>query len=230
MILTADLRQRLEQLTALFLAENQNINLSAFRTHEQCWIGNVLDSLALVDVLPAILGNDWATRQMTVLDLGTGGGFPLLPLAIALPNAQCTGLDATLKKVDAVDRIIRAMDIRNVKVISGRAEEYGQMKTFRGQFDIVLSRAVAPINTLLELCIPFARTKGHVVLWKSVHIAEELRSSAQATQLLSTSLVQSYSYTLPGDWGERQLLVYTKNAATDPHYPRKTGVPKSKPL
>ncbi len=230
MQITPDQQQRLERLTQVFLDENTKLNLSAFRTVEQCWAGNVLDSLSLLELLPTLIGEDWQTKPLSILDVGTGGGFPLLPLAIMMPHARFTGLDATLKKVDAVDRIIRTMELPNVTVISGRAEECGHREKMRGRYDLVLSRAVASLSTLLEYCVPFALPKGHCVFWKSMNIAEELRQSLTASKQLSATLIQSFPYTLPGDWGERQLIAYRKMADTSQKYPRRTGIPKTNPL
>ncbi|MBP9773315.1 MAG: 16S rRNA (guanine(527)-N(7))-methyltransferase RsmG [Candidatus Peribacteraceae bacterium] len=222
--------QRLKDLVAAFLVENAKVNLSALRTQEQCFIGNVLDSVAFIDLLPSLAGTDWQSKPLRILDIGTGGGFPLLPLAMLLPHCEFVGLDAVLKKVDAVDRIIKTMQIPNAKVVSARAEEYAHRDSIRGSFDIVTFRAVAPIATLLEYGIPFLKMRGKCVLWKSMHIADELRLSLNATKELHTSLIQTSPYTLPGDWGERQLLVYEKNAGTASSYPRKNGLPKNKPL
>lgn len=230
MNLSPDQHRQLEQLITVFLSENEKLNLSAFRTKEQCEVGNVMDSLAFVDAADKIIGKNWMDQDLSILDIGTGGGFPLLPLAIAMSHARFTGLDATLKKVDAVDRIIRAMQLTNVKMLSGRAEEYGQQKKYRGQFDVVLFRAVAPISTLLEYGIPLLKIGGKAVLWKSMHVADEMRQSANAMKELKSSFVEAICYTLPGDWGERQLLVYKKEGETDRRYPRRVGEAKSHPL
>ncbi len=222
--------QRLKDLVTVFLAENAKVNLSALRTEEQCFIGNVLDSLSFIDLLPSIVAADSPAKPLRILDIGTGGGFPLLPLAMLLPQHEFVGLDAVLKKVDAVDRIIKTLHIPNAKVVSARVEEFAHRDSMRGTFDIVTFRAVAPISTLLEYGIPLLKTRGKCVLWKSMHIADELRLSLNATKELHASLTHTFPYTLPGDWGERQLLVYEKNAGTPSSYPRKNGLPKNKPL
>lgn len=223
-------RQQMDRLVDLFLQENARVNLSAFRETEQCFIGNVLDSLALIELLPTIIGPEWEREHIKILDLGTGGGFPLLPLALLLPNARFTGLDATQKKIDAVERIAKAMGIANVTFVARRAEDYAHKDGTRETFDLVLARAVAPIATLLEYSAPFAKLHAKCVFWKSMHVADELRESATASKLLATRLITSHAYTLPDDWGERQLLVYDKEARTSMEYPRRVGIPKSRPL
>lgn len=214
---------QLRQLVSAFLEENAKVNLSAFRTEEQCWIGNVLDSLAALE-LPQV------TEAKTILDLGTGGGFPLLPLAITLPGTQCTGLDSVQKKTDAVGRIAASLDLPNVRLVTGRAEEFGRNTEYREQFDVVTSRAVAELNVLLEFAAPFVKPQGHIVLWKSVTIERELQDSLLARAELSTHLIKQHVYDLGETWGKRQLLVFQKTAPLSGKYPREVGVPGKKPL
>src|SRR3990167_401138 len=206
MDITQDQEERLRELMGVFLLENKKLNLSAYRTEEQCWHGNVLDSV--VGIQKGEFG-----KGMRVLDCGTGGGFPLLPLAILFPIAEFTGLDATKKKIDAVQRMIAKLGLRNAELIIGRAEEMGREQMFREQFDVVLSRAVAPLSTLLEYMSPFVRVGGTLICWKSLSIEEELVESIQARMQLKTRLTGRTEYVLPGDWGKRQLLFFQKTAA-----------------
>ena len=208
---------------ALFLTENTKINLSAYRTEEQCWHGNILDSI--VGIHQAEFG-----RMTSVLDLGTGGGFPLLPLAILFPYTRFTGLDSTTKKIDAVQRIINTLGLTNVDLVVGRTEELGRDNSFREQFDFVLSRAVAPLATLLEFMSPFARVGGTLMCWKSLTIEEELVASIQARMQLKTRLAERREYTLPGDYGTRQILLFQKTAMLPSEFPRDIGIPKKEPL
>lgn len=209
----------------IFLEENTKLNLSALRTPELCWTGNILDSLALLDIVQELTAH---SPQPKLVDIGTGGGFPLLPLAICLPDLRLTGIDATQKKIDAIARMVSALDLRNIDLLCGRTEDLGHH--FREEFDIVTARAVAPINTLLEYCSPLAKVGGFVVLWKSMHIDEELKESLLARAELSCHLIKQYEYDLGGDWGKRQLLVFEKTAPLSKKYPRKRGVPKKEPL
>lgn len=231
--LSASTKQRLRELVSDFLQENSKINLSAFRTSEQCWIGNVLDSLSALDMEPLsshARNPNPNPNPLTILDLGTGGGFPLLPLAICLPQCTFTGMDATGKKMDAVRRIIEALHLTNCTVITGRSEEMGHDPKFREKYDVVLARAVAPVNVLLEYCAPFAKVGGKVILWKSMQIEEELTESLLARAELSCHLKEHYRYTLPESWGERQLVIFEKTFKTSGKYPRGVGMPKKSPL
>lgn len=218
------LESRLKELLAVFLEENQKLNLSAFRMEESCWIGNILDSLAFLDT-----GID-VTAGSRLLDVGTGGGFPLLPLAIARPDIQCAGLDAVAKKIRAVERIIERLGLKNVRTIVGRSEDSAHNPEHRDWYAIVTSRAVAPLPILLEYTTPFARTGGSIVLWKSLRIEEELTASKRAREVLHCTLEKTYRYTLPHDFGERQLLIFRKTAETPAEYPRGVGMAKKTPL
>lgn len=227
---TPEEQQRLDRLTEIFLEKNSQINLSAFRTPEHVRIGNVMDSVAVLESMEQILGRNWREQKLMVLDLGTGGGFPLLPLGITMPNARLVGLDAVKKKVDAVRSMAAELQLDNVEIVCARAEELARHIDVRAKFDIVTARAVAPLNILLEYCIPFLKVGGVAIFWKSVHIAEELRASLSASKTLRSKLTGNFTYKLPGDWGERTILVFKKLEPTPDSYPRRNGLPKIKPL
>ncbi|MBI3336192.1 16S rRNA (guanine(527)-N(7))-methyltransferase RsmG [Candidatus Peregrinibacteria bacterium] len=214
----AEKEKTLRKLVEIFLEENKKLNLSAYRTEENCWIGNVLDSLAFLDM--NFSHHD--IRCLSILDIGIGGGFPLLPLAISLPNVQFTGIDSTRKKIDAVQRIVHAMNLNNVTLKWQRAEEH------KTHYDIVLARAVAPLKKLLPLAAPLAKPDGHLVFWKSMHIDNELKESEPIQRKLGCVLIDKHVYELPEDgacppelceaerrWGKRQLLIFTVAAPAE---------------
>lgn len=218
---------KLRQLTDVFLAENKKLNLSAFRSPEHCWVGNVLDSIA---ILQAFDEQKELRGVTSLLDIGTGGGFPLLPLALCLPHVACTGLDATQKKIDAVRRITETMALPNVTLRCGRIESFAHNRDLREHFDLVTARAVAPLAVLLEYAVPFLKTGGLCAFWKSTKIADELAGSASAQKQLSAPFMRTFQYTLPDEWGDRTIVFFKKIAETSKDYPRRTGVPKQKPL
>lgn len=236
MNLSPELDQRLHTLLPIFLAENEKLNLSANRTEEACWVGNILDSLALLDALPSLstfhspVPPEPVERLSTLLDLGTGGGFPLLPVALARPAWSCTGLDAVRKKISALGRIADTLGLQNVQLVTGRSEEVGRDPQHREQYDIVTSRAVAPVRILVEYMSPFAKVGGTMVLWKSMQIEEELAEAKHAIDAMSCDLTRTYQYVLPAGFGERQLLIFRKKKATPSQYPRPVGMAKKKPL
>lgn len=216
MHLSNETEQRLRELVRVFLEENSKVNLSAFRTPERCWVGNVLDSLAFLELglqtTPRAQASEPRAdhKLQTLLDLGTGGGFPLLPLAICLPDAHCVGIDATRKKIEAVKRIVAKLGLANVELHWGRAEELGSDIAHHERYDIVTIRAVKKIVENLHLAAPFLKPKGHVVLWKSMKVEKELSDATSAMAELSLRLAMQHRYFLPEDWGERQLLVFEK--------------------
>lgn len=226
MNLSPELDRRLHDLVKAFLHENANINLSALRTEDACWHGNIMDSLALADAVEAKL----IAPPHMMMDVGTGGGFPLLPLAMIYPEATCSGVDSIGKKVAAVTRIAQAVGLKNVKVIAERSENLIRKPEHREKYDTVTARAVAPLNILLEYVAPFARIGGHIVLWKSTHIDEELAAAEKATLEMGCMLADRYQYDLGGNWGTRQLLIYKKETKTPKIYPRPIGEAKAKPL
>lgn len=219
--------EKLRQLLRIFLAENAKINLSALRTEEACWYGNICDSLAFLEIFGTIHAEP--KEHLSLIDIGTGGGFPLLPIALTCPHIACTGLDSIKKKIDAISRIAKEADI-TMTGIADRAEALGQNKKYREQFDIVTSRAVAPLNILLEYCSSFAKVGGSIVLWKSLHIDEELKASEAAQKALRCPLLKTHVYELPGDFGSRQLLIFQKNGPLDKTYPRPVGMAKKEPI
>jgi len=218
---------RLRQLVGCFLQENAKLNLSAFRSEEHCWVGNVLDSIALLQAFEAY---QMLKTIASLVDIGTGGGFPLVPLGICLPNVQCLGIDATQKKVDAVRRIVEAMELPNVKLICGRVESLAHSAEHREQADLVTARAVAPLSVLLEYAMPLLKTGGVCACWKSTKVADELAGTAGAQRALHASFMGIFNYTLPDQWGDRTIVFFKKNAPTPADFPRRTGIPKQKPL
>lgn len=219
--------QQLRKLVTVFLEENAKVNLSAFRTQEGCWIGNVLDSTAAVELFESFRIPNFEFR---ILDIGTGGGFPLLPLAICLPEAHLTGMDSTQKKIDAVNRIKDSLGLKNVNLICGRVEVIGHAKQYRETFDVVTARAVAEINVLLEYASPFVKVGGKIILWKSMNAEKEVSGSKKAQDALRCPFKESHIYDLPGDFGKRQLLIFEKKSPLSGTYPRAVGVPKKNPL
>ncbi|NOS67226.1 MAG: 16S rRNA (guanine(527)-N(7))-methyltransferase RsmG [Candidatus Peribacteraceae bacterium] len=223
-----DRERLLHELVKVFLEENSKVNLSAFRTEESCWVGNILDSLSFLELLPLF---STLNSQLSILDIGTGGGFPLLPLMIALPDVRFTGIDSTQKKIDAVARVITSLGFARkapLDLLCGRVEEFGHH--FREEFDVVTARAVAEINVLLEYAAPFLKIGGKIILWKSMDIEQELKESQRAQKEFHCPLKDRHVYELPGDFGKRQLLIFEKTGKTPPDYPRPVGMAKKKPI
>jgi 16S rRNA (guanine527-N7)-methyltransferase len=190
----------------VFLEENAKLNLSALRTEDKCWTGNILDSLSFIELELA----QNLPENAKLIDIGTGGGFPLLPIAMALPHIRCTGIDSTGKKIAAIGRIAESLNIKNIELMHERIENAGKENTHHEKYDVVTARAVASIAQLIEYAPPLLKKGGYTVLWKSLHIDNELKESITVQKKLGCTLAGQHTYDLGGDWGQRQLLIFQK--------------------
>jgi 16S rRNA (guanine527-N7)-methyltransferase len=215
----------LQQLCSTFLQKNTELNLSALRTPQLCMVGNIIDSLGGLDPL-----KKYTQPGDSIIDIGTGGGFPFLPLAVTLPDRTFIGLDSIQKKITAIEEIAYKEGLKNVQFICSRCEDAGQDKRYREQFSAVTSRAVAPLNTLLEYMVPLVKDGGYILCWKSTHIAQENQDSLTARTKLHCHLIETVRYTLPDDFGERTILVFQRMGKLSRQYPRAIGIPKKTPL
>ena len=174
----------------------------------------------------------WKDRTGTILDLGTGGGFPALPLALFLPDRQVIAVDAKGKSVEFVQRIGAALGLTNLRTVLGRAEEIGHRKEFRESVDLVVCRAVAAVRVLVEYCVPLAKVGGHVLLYKGPNLDEELTESANAFSRLGIGANDRSRHVLepPLTPFSRGFVLIEKKRPTADTWPRRNGVPSSKPL
>lgn len=218
------IEQQLTKLCEVFLEKNTHINLSALRTKEKCMIGNIYDSLSVYEFLQNV------PEGQKILDIGTGGGFPLLPLAMMFPKQKFYGLDSIQKKINAVKDIALDLGLHNVQFICSRCELAGHKHEFRERFSVVTARAVAPLNILLEYMSPFTAVSGIALCFKSMHVQEELENAKNAQAILGFTLENTISYTLPNDFGTRQIFVFRKITTLDKQYPRAIGINKKNPL
>lgn len=217
--------KKFEELIRVFLEVNANINLSALRTEELCRVGNVQDSLSFELWLAT-----QSVKPKNLLDIGTGGGFPLLPIALMHPEIECTGMDSIGKKCKAIEEIAKKSCIDNVHTIADRAEPRADLKGYRDSFDIVTARAVAALPTLLEWCAPFVKPNGTLILWKSIHLEDELHHAPEILKKLNLSPFEIIKYDLPLDFGTRQLLITKKLGPCPREFPRTIGLAKTNPL
>lgn len=190
--------QKLEAFVDLFQEYNQHTNLSAIRERENIWQKHVVDSLMPMK-FEKLNGN--------ILDIGTGGGLPGIPLAIAYPASEIMLLDSVGKKVKACDHFIAELELQNAHTLHGRAEKLAQEKTYTKSYDVVVSRATAYLPTILAWAEHFLKPGGKIILYKSPS-AEELADGEAAAGQIGLQLAREHSYEL-GDQ-ERKLLVYTR--------------------
>ncbi len=217
------------QLSAFQLYErelldwNTRFNLTAIQKPDQVRTKHFLDSLSCLHVMGSLTGE-------RVIDIGTGAGFPGLPIKIIYPGIQLTLVESVGKKANFCQHIVDALHLRCVTVIQERAETLGQMPEHREQYDWALARAVASMPVLMELLLPLARVGGKVLAMKGASAPAETQGAEHAVKVLGGSIQKLARVHLPGVAEERYLVVVGKTAATAHTYPRRAGVPAKKPL
>lgn len=207
----------------LLLDWNQKINLTAITDPEEVVVKHFIDSVVLVPYL-----NKYSS--LSVLDVGTGAGFPGIPLKIVLPEINVVLLDSLNKRVLFLENVIKELDLRDISAVHGRAEDFGKQPGYREAFDIVTSRAVAKLSVLSELCMPFVKVGGKFVSYKGAKAEEEIKEAKNAVNILGGVVSDLTEISLPGMEDKRALVFIEKKKATPEKYPRKAGTPEKKPL
>ncbi len=205
------------------LAWNEKFNLTAIKGPHDIQIKHFLDSLSILKVLKPAAG-------MKVVDVGTGAGFPGLPLKIVCPHIQLALVEATGKKAAFCEHAVQTLKLSGVTVVKARAEEIGPDPAHREQYDWALARAVAELPVLAEYLLPLVKRGGHALAQKGKDAPAETYGAAKVLQKLGGELEQIVEVELPGVVEPRYLVVLKKIAATPPKYPRRPGVPSKMPL
>ncbi len=205
---------------------NKVMNLTAITEMDEVISKHFLDSLSLISVVP-----DLQEKKYCLIDVGTGAGFPGIPLKIAFPDLKITLLDSLNKRVKFLNAVIEELEIADICAVHGRAEDLGRDATYREQYDLCVSRAVANTATLSEYCLPFVSVGGKFVLYKSGKIDEELELGRKAIDVLGGTVKTVKKFLLAGsDDIERALVVIEKTKETGKKFPRKAGVPAKEPI
>lgn len=223
MQLTEDQFDKLAQYLNLLKQKNDVLNLTRITDLREMWIKHIFDGLMAAPFIAR-------TPGAKVMDLGSGGGIPGIPLAIVFPSAQFTLVDSVQKKTSALREFIEELNLKNVQVIASRIEVLGQQSAHREQCDVVTARALAPLRVLAELAVPLIHPYGHVVAYKGPDYIHELSDAKHALSQLKAEKPKVYHYGLPEEQGERTLMVLTKKWPTPLKYPRREGMPKKNPL
>jgi len=205
------------------LTWNEKFNLTAIRDPEGIRTKHFLDSLSILVELKT-------PAPLRLIDVGTGAGFPGIPLKILLPSMHLTLVESVGKKASFCRHIAELLQLDNVEVITARAEDLGQNPLYREKFDWAVARAVASMPVLAEYLLPLVRIGGAILAQKGESAHAEVQSAEKAIRILGGTLRKIASVTLPGIAEERFLVIMDKKAATPPQYPRRAGLPQKKPL
>lgn len=203
--------------------KNKVMNLTGITEFQEVLIKHFLDSLACVKAVDM-------SRIKRIMDIGTGAGFPGVPLKIAFPHLEACLLDSLKKRVNFLEETFQMLKLENITAIHGRAEEYAKNKQYRETYDLCVSRAVSNLATLSEYCLPYVKTGGYFISYKSGTVQEEVEQAQKAVKILGGKIQNVVYFQLPDSEIQRSLVVIEKIKATPGRYPRKAGTPLKEPL
>lgn len=217
-----------EKYYELLIEKNKVMNLTAITDKEDVIVKHFIDSIALI---PYLLNKGInINNKLKIIDIGTGAGFPGLPLKIMMPDVKFTLLDSLNKRVSFLNEVIDELKLKDIEALHGRAEDYASDNKYREKYDICVSRAVANLSTLSEYCIPFVKEDGFFISYKAGESEEEINNSKNAIKILGGKINKVEEFVLPGTDASRVFVFIRKQELTDKKYPRKAGVPAKKPL
>lgn len=214
---TEDIYEKLQFFTTQLLVWNEKINLTAIKTREDIAIKHYIDSLTIYSLL---------NRKKSLIDVGTGAGFPGIILKIVGYEGKIMLLDSLKKRISFLDYMIKELNLQNIETIHSRAEDGGRNNLLREKYDYATARAVAPLNILCEYCLPYIKVEGQFLAMK----ANKIENATKAIKILGGSLNKIEKIILPGSDYERNIIIINKVKKTPKIYPRKAGTPAKNPL
>ncbi|MGN8887187.1 16S rRNA (guanine(527)-N(7))-methyltransferase RsmG [Blautia sp. HCP28S3_G10] len=203
--------------------KNKVMNLTGITEFQEVLVKHFLDSLACVKAVDM-------NEVKTVMDIGTGAGFPGVPLKIAFPHLEACLLDSLKKRVNFLEETFELLKLENITAIHGRAEEFAKNKAYREKYDLCVSRAVSNLATLSEYCLPYVKVGGKFISYKSGTVKEEVEQAEKAVSILGGKIQDVVYFNLPDSEIQRSLVVIKKIKSTPGKYPRKAGTPLKEPL
>lgn len=206
----------------LLIYWNNKFNLTSITNKEDVLVKHFTDSVALLKYVDI--------SESTLLDVGSGAGFPGIPLRIMCDSCKVILLDSLNKRIGFLNEVIKDLGLSGICAVHGRAEDLARARAYRERFDFVTSRAVANLSILSEYCLPFVRIGGHFISYKSGDVDIEMNDSSNAFSILGGRLENDYRFSIPGTEYERSFICVEKINRTPDSYPRKAGVPSKKPL
>lgn len=215
-------KQQFIRYYELLISWNKVMNLTAITDFSEVILKHFIDSLSIVKIT--------SPNGKKIIDVGTGAGFPGIPIKIAFPETQIVLLDSLNKRIKFLNEIIQLLELKNIEAIHGRAEDYGKNIEYREKFDLCVSRAVANLSSLSEYCIPFVRLNGSFISYKSGKASEEIDAAQHAIKTLGGKITATTDFLLPNTDMDRTLVSIQKIKSTPKKYPRAAGKPSKEPL
>ena len=224
-VLTDNQKEQFKLYFKFLIEVNEHVNLTRITEENEVYLKHFYDS-----VTPLFVFGDVFKDGATLCDVGAGAGFPSIPLKILKPSLKVTIVDSLAKRLTFLKDLIAKLDLDNVELVHGRAEDVGQNKLYREKFDIVTARAVAKMSVLSEYCLPLVKKDGYFVALKGPKAEDELDEGQKALAVLGGKLIKDEELTLPGTTEERTLVLVKKVKETPKKYPRQAGTPRRKPI
>ena len=221
--LTEKQKEQFYKYFELLVEWNKVMNLTGITEYEEVNEKHFVDSVSIVKAIDI-------NKVESVIDIGTGAGFPGIPLKIAFPHLKVVLLDSLNKRINFLNTVIEELQLENIETIHGRAEDFAKNIAYREQFDLCVSRAVANLSTLSEYCLPYVKVDGMFVSYKSGEIDEEIKNAKNAVFILGGKIEKIIKFELPGTEIGRSFVKIQKKQNTAKKYPRKAGLPSKEPL
>ena len=221
--LTEKQYEQFDKYYELLVEWNKVMNLTGITEYEEVNEKHFIDSLSIVKVIDV-------NKVNSVIDVGTGAGFPGIPLKIAFPHLKITLLDSLNKRIKYLNTVIEELGLEDIQTIHGRAEDFARKEEHREQYDLAVSRAVANLSTLSELCVPYVKVGGMFIPYKSGEIEDEVKEAQAAIKVLGGKQKEIVKFTLPGSDINRSFVKIDKVKNTGKKFPRKAGLPGKEPI